>query len=159
MMRKATFLFVLTAILVASFRPIAHADTAIDVSQAQLAQQNVPDRERLSADSDDEQSHSEAEDAQLAQRQAHEAAVRAAQFVAPSTEPVPPQQTSRGGRAIHTVGSPLFCDYGSLQDAVDAASFGDEIQISASTFTGISATVNINKELTIVGGWTFSAPV
>ncbi len=54
--------------------------------------------------------------------------------------------------ATLTVGD--SCTYATVQAAVNAAVSGDTIRVQAKTFTGSSATVNINgKALTLSGGW------
>lgn len=59
---------------------------------------------------------------------------------------------ARAAAAILTVGD--SCTYANLQAAVTAAATGDTIRVQGRTYTGTSATVNINgKSLTIIGGY------
>ena len=107
-----------------------------------------------SAEADPELAHLAAETAELAERRSHEQRVRnATQARTPSSEPQSPHNLSRGLGAIHTVGVFVGCDFPTLQDAVNAASAGDEIRMAGITFTSAAATANINKELTIRGGY------
>ncbi len=76
-------------------------------------------------------------------------------------------------RAVQHVASPIFtvcpgggCDFDVIQDAVDAASDGSTIKITAGTYStvngygGLAQVVYVNKSITIRGGYTsdFTAP-
>lgn len=77
-----------------------------------------------------------------------------------------PPRVSRAASFTVCPDGPPTCDYGSIQEAVDAAGDGDVIKVAAGTYndvnnySGLAQVVYINKTVTIQGGYTtaFSEP-
>jgi CSLREA domain-containing protein len=79
-----------------------------------------------------------------------------------------PVITSEGINSVFTVcpDGPPICDFSVIQDAVDAAAWGDTIQVAADTYSqinnygGLAQILYLDKSITIQGGYTttFTAP-